>query len=543
LILLRRPRYVVLRALNHLINIRQVNVFKLGHCFKALHEKITLSRNGILPVLPEDLIYRFASKLEFGSKTVDVAQHAVRLVGRMTQDWIVAGRRPAGICAAALVMSARLHNFRRTTQDVEHLVKVTWGTIQKRLDEFKRTASANLTVDDFIRNQFLESSHDPPSFYEKTAAFQAEKRKRKRKRPLELDNDEDDTGSQERNEPDEEQERLISITASLTPELSTLPRVEYLRDAEGFIIPPPPARKEIPIDPALLAEDDPRALETLVLEHGDNDSESEEPDDSDGDSQTSSQRRRVKNKGKGRALVDWDGEDISIDGEVSQSFGDPNTVEHAKAFAAASHRARVHIMYADALKPVKDVPMTEIIDESEFAGDIEVENCLLPEGEAAIKERIWLNENKDWVLKQQEKEFKRQLEAMGPPKAKRKRVKKPRIGEGQTSAASTPAEAAVERLKERAWSKRINYDAIASMFDGPRRTLGSAATSRVTSIAGSTVVSSDAASSVNESFAETNSVAQPSDVEPSDVGNMDDFEGEDLDDNWRKEFEQSEDEE
>jgi transcription factor IIIB subunit 2 len=408
------------------------------------------------------------------------------------------------------------------------------------LDEFKRTASADLTVDDFIRNQFLESSHDPPSFYEKSAAFQAEKKKRKRKRPHELDDDEDDIDSQEQNEPNEEQERLTSITASLTPELNTLPRVEYLRDAEGFIIPPPPVQKEIPIDPALLAEDDPRTLDVLAEEHGEtNDSESDEPGESDEDEESSSQKSRAVNKGKGRALVDWD-EEGAVEGEVSQTIGDPNTVEHAKAFAAASHRARVHIMYADALKPVKDVPMTEIIDESEFADDVEVENCLLPDGEAAIKERIWVNENKDWILRQQEKEFKKQMEAMGPPKAKRKRVKKPRIGEGQTSAASTPAEAAVERLKERAWSKRINYDAIASMFDGPGSTLGSAATSRVTSRAGSIVASSDAASDVSESVAETGSIAQP---EHSDVGNMDDFEGEDLDDDWRKEFERLEDDE
>lgn len=478
---------------------------------------------------------------------MDVAQHAVRLVGRMAQDWIVAGRRPAGICAAALVMSARLHNFRRTPKDVEHLVKITWGTVQKRLDEFKRTASASLTVDEFIRNQFLESSHDPPSFYKKTAAFQAEKKKRKRRQPIELGEDEDDVDSQERNDPNEEQERLISITTSLTPELNTLPQVEYLRDAEGFIIPPPPIRKEVPIDPALLAEDDPRSLDALAEEHGDSsDSDSGGHDDSeDGEP---ARKRRAVDKGKGRPVADWDGEEAAIEGGVSPLFGDPNTVEHAKAFAAASHRARVHIMYADALKPVKDVPMDEIIDESEFADDVEVENCLLPEVEAAVKERIWVNENKDWILRQQQKEFKKQLEAMGPPKAKRKRIKRPRIGEGQTSAASSPAVAAVERLKERAWSKRINYDAIACMFDGPRSTLGSGVTSGVTSRAVSPVDSSDAdsvanESVANESVAENASTVQPSDGEQSDVGSMDDFEGEDLDDDWRKEFEPSEEDE
>lgn len=40
-----------------------------------------------------------------------MALTALRIVGRMKRDWIVAGRRPAGICAAALLISARAHGF------------------------------------------------------------------------------------------------------------------------------------------------------------------------------------------------------------------------------------------------------------------------------------------------------------------------------------------------------------------------------------------------------------------------------------------------
>jgi transcription factor IIIB subunit 2 len=506
-------------------------VFKLGHCFKALHEKVTLSKEGIQPVLPEDLIYRFASKLEFGSKTTDVAETAVRLVQRMSKDWMVMGRRPSGVCGACLILAARMHNFRRTNKEVVYIVKVTTATIQKRLDEFKFTASSDLTIEDFLSNQFLESAHDPPSFYEKTEAFQKQKKTKKRKRQLEVGEDEEGDVQEIVDAGGEAPQR--SLSTSLDPELQSLPQVEYLRDAEGFIIPPPPRRRSLPIDPSLLAEsDDPAALEALAAEHGDDNS-------------------GPGSQGSNPADADLD-EDSIIESEISEMINDPHTVEHAKAFATAEQRARMHIMIQNALNPPKDVPMTDEIDDSEFADDLEVKNCILSTAEARVKEQIWLNENKDWVKAQAEKEYKKKLAEMGPPKATRKRVKKPRIGEGQTSAANTPEEAAVDFVKNRAWSKRINYDAIKGLFDGSGSALGSATTSRVTSRAGSTVATSVAgtsragsvvgsvagsvvgsvAGSVVGSVVGSASSAMSSDVGNALLGELD----EDLDDNWQDEF-------
>jgi len=188
--------------------------------------------------------------------------------------------------------------------------------------------------------------------------------------------------------------------------------------------------------------------------------------------------------------------------------------------------------------------MTESIEDSEFEGDPEVKNCLLSEGESKIKEQIWLNANKDWVREQQEKEFKRAVAEMGPPKATRKRVKRPRIGEGQMSPASSPSEAAVGVFKERTWSKRINYDAIAGLFEGSGSVLGSATTSRVTSRAGSTVADSTVGSVTGSvadgsdtggSAAGSASIASSHDVGNALLGELD--MDEDLDDNWQKELE------
>lgn len=48
-------------------------------------------------------ILRFAAKLEFGAKTQQVANTALRLVQRMKRDSIHSGRRPAGLCGAGMV--------------------------------------------------------------------------------------------------------------------------------------------------------------------------------------------------------------------------------------------------------------------------------------------------------------------------------------------------------------------------------------------------------------------------------------------------------
>ena len=49
---------------------------------------------------------------------------ALRLVSRMKKDWIHFGRRPSGLCGAALLIASRLHAFHRTVTDVIKVVKV-----------------------------------------------------------------------------------------------------------------------------------------------------------------------------------------------------------------------------------------------------------------------------------------------------------------------------------------------------------------------------------------------------------------------------------
>ncbi len=122
-----------------------------------------LLRINLPQIDPGLFIPRFAQKLEFGDKTHDVTITALRLVERMDHDWMATGRRPSGLCGAALIVSARMYGFERSLDDIVKVVKIGKTTLRKRMLEFEDTPSSNLTVDEFHTID-LEEQHDPPAF-------------------------------------------------------------------------------------------------------------------------------------------------------------------------------------------------------------------------------------------------------------------------------------------------------------------------------------------------------------------------------------------
>ena len=142
----------------------QVNLYTLGSCYlkliKSLHFEI--------PVIdPSLFIDRFCVKLEFGDKLPEVSMTALRILQRMKRDWMCHGRRPTGLVGAAILMAARLHGFKRTTNEIVKTVHVCDETIRKRIVEFKQTSVAKLTREEFEKidlvNDIKEES-DPPAF-------------------------------------------------------------------------------------------------------------------------------------------------------------------------------------------------------------------------------------------------------------------------------------------------------------------------------------------------------------------------------------------
>lgn len=143
-----------------LTRLLQVNVFELGHTYLQLVQTLNLR----LPLVdPSHYISRFAALLEFGDETHKVATDAIRLVQRFDRDWMTKGRRPAGICGACLLLAARMNNFRRSVEEIVQVVKIADTTLRKRLKEFKETPSGALTLADF-RTVWLEEEMDPPAF-------------------------------------------------------------------------------------------------------------------------------------------------------------------------------------------------------------------------------------------------------------------------------------------------------------------------------------------------------------------------------------------
>ncbi|GJD07566.1 Transcription factor IIIB 90 kDa subunit [Galdieria sulphuraria] len=149
------------------------NVYDLGRTFLKFARILNLS----LPIIDPSLyIHRFASKLGFEEKTHAVATSALRLIARMKRDWIHTGRRPSGLCGAALFVAAKMHGFYRSQREIVNVVRIGDVTLRKRLLELEETPSALLTADEIDAmggddgnvealsdiNKFKES--DPPSF-------------------------------------------------------------------------------------------------------------------------------------------------------------------------------------------------------------------------------------------------------------------------------------------------------------------------------------------------------------------------------------------
>ncbi|KAI9183089.1 transcription factor TFIIIB subunit brf1 [Blastocladiella emersonii ATCC 22665] len=163
--------YIALRKeqapvmLIELADLVQTSIFRLGTLFQLFRREFPAVAR-VEDIDPSIYIHRFATMLEFGDRTLAVANDALLLVKRMKLDWIADGRRPAGICGTALLIAARMHHFHRTIKEIVHIVKMSDTTVKQRLREFQSTAAAMLSVAQF-REKFDSNDVEaflPPSF-------------------------------------------------------------------------------------------------------------------------------------------------------------------------------------------------------------------------------------------------------------------------------------------------------------------------------------------------------------------------------------------
>ncbi len=485
----------------------KLNVFNLGHVYKDLIEQLRMNPNGhiIQPINPEDLILRFSQRLEFGAETMRVANDAVRIVQRMNRDWMTPGRRPAGICGAALVLAARMNNFRRTVREVVYVVKVQEQTIFKRLDEFKVTESSGLTVEEF-RTISLERFTDPPAFYESKDG----KKKRRKRNHVEFDDDGDN------DRPTPADSRASSAAPSNfgsirdgTPSQSKRARL----DSQSM--PPPP----LPIDPNLLGSPSPRPSEigSSAASQSAEDApteNSETPLDEEPAPNTSSSpisemtqpgsRKRKQGPNAASAspskkkssrppknpttpVATQEAPTTAEEVEITNALDDPfNLSESALSALATAADPSAEEQDPPPPRHSTPIPMTEDISNNEFANDPEVTNCLLAPAEIAIKTRIWTHKNRDWLRAQQAKLTKQRLaEENGTARVIKKRTRRRRrigdisayadaetIGAGSPIAAST-SDAVASMMEVRGFSKKINYEMMQALYRPSSSSAGS----------------------------------------------------------------------
>jgi transcription factor IIIB subunit 2 len=456
-----------------LSDVLMINVFKVGRAYKLLLEELRLGGTifTMNPVDPENLILRFAKQLEFGPRTMHVAKEAVLIVQRMSRDWMTTGRRPAGICGAALILAARMNNFRRTVREVVYVVKVTEVTINQRLNEFSSTDSGDLTVDQF-RSVQLENAHDPPSF------SQSKSKSRRRKAA--------ETAAEIEEEEDDDDDDDVSTPDPVSTQSNRPKRV----DADGFTIP------DIPIDPALTAmtaminrgqkrkasdnENLDQIIKTLT------DSETSSATDTSADDGTpqpsadASAQKLSRSRNK-QPLPEPTPEELAseeaLENEMNQFLAQGSDMVEAATMKVTPSAT----MGTPAVVKTTTVSDSAEIDAAEFESDPEVANCLLSTAEVEIKERIWVHENRDYLRTQQAKALKRALQEGEGGDGTVKRPRKPRKGrigdvtylEGQSggnSRASTPVEAMRMMLEQRAHSKKINYKTLLDLYGDDGKT-------------------------------------------------------------------------
>lgn len=139
-------------------------MFTLGAVYIQLLRVLRLEDHPTFakPADPSLFIHRFCAKLGLGAQaqgadaaeqqtalTTAVTNTALRLISSMKRDWMQTGRRPSGVCGAALFLACHIHGVARSKRDIMRIVHVGWSTLDERVREFRSTAASALTAAEF----------------------------------------------------------------------------------------------------------------------------------------------------------------------------------------------------------------------------------------------------------------------------------------------------------------------------------------------------------------------------------------------------------
>lgn len=433
-----------------LSDLMQVNVYELGRTYLRLSCALCIN----IPVLDPCLyIVRFAHRLGLGDKTHDVEMTALRLVQRMKRDWMHTGRRPSGLCGAALLVATRLNNIDRSVKEVVDIVKVCETTIRKRLNEFSDTPTSKLTLEEFMTVD-LEGEEDPPCY------------KMANKKVKSIVEDKEQL-EQVENEVAKIQQQIEEKLESIRKKF----RSPFVKNAETQETAEKPSKEEDEDEDIDVEEVVEKIVET---NHFNIIREIVGQDNPQADSflqQLQALRPTAAslgissslNVGFTKGLKDEDpnakrrASSVSFNGEINNEEDVDNEEDN---------ETDIDDEDMDSIKEENQATDNQESGELDLEGidDAELDNYILSNKEIQIKTKLWHRVNAEYLKEMEEKEKRKaeeeaeraKKESSGemPPKKKRKSKKKTPIE------ANTAGEAIEKMLEEKRLSNKINYDVL-----------------------------------------------------------------------------------
>ncbi|OAP63387.1 hypothetical protein AYL99_02614 [Fonsecaea erecta] len=420
-----------------------MDVFALGRVYQDLVKKLYLARGlghrldgsaEFWGMDPATLVPRFVDELDFDKHDRDkIKRDAINIVKRMKRDWIGHGRRPSGVCGAAVILAARMNNYRRTTREVVLTAKVTEITINKRLEEFHDTQASKLSVTQFRSEGIpqaytphpLDEQHPPIIKQALNPKSKNKKRGRPRKAPLpetaaELEGDAaTSTGLQ---------------AGQVSGEGQPPPAKRVRIDAQGYKIPEIPARRNV-IDPALTQGETPSSQGVEGQENSD-----------------SARPRQKRHKSAHWKAPPASEAEIAIENEIEEGIaealrenpdldpsyqppplpGEGQQSSGGQSIESGEEQGPQSTAIDFTVDPTQTVPphpkdkksgppcntnignlglisLSPTLKATEFDSDEDISTCLLSEQETRVKERVWVSMNADWLRQDHAKRIKKEL--------------------------------------------------------------------------------------------------------------------------------------
>ncbi|KAM5574869.1 transcription factor IIIB 70 kDa subunit-like [Rosa sericea] len=146
-------------------NLLKIDVYTLGAVYMQLCKVLYLDQYPFANRLvdPSIFIAKFSGSLP-GGRDKGVIQTAVRIITSMKRNWMQTGRKPSGLCGAALYISAISHGLKCSKSDFVRIAHVCDATLTKRLSEFENTDSGSLTIEEFhLKESELDELYEQPN--------------------------------------------------------------------------------------------------------------------------------------------------------------------------------------------------------------------------------------------------------------------------------------------------------------------------------------------------------------------------------------------